>query len=193
MEGAEGEEEEEEGVREDGGEGGEEELRSLQTLQAVTVLGETLVGETLQTVTVLRAPRTKKKKAGPAFISLVVKASGVSGAGLGLFVAQDVPKGGYELRYGGPRVSFDHACAYCMQCGSWRRCGMDPGGRLSDDGKTYLSADGETTIARYANHAKGDRANFRIGKRFMLVSKHRMPAGEEVLFNYGPTYRFLPG
>ena len=82
-------------------------------------------------------------------------------------------------------------CAYSMQCGSVRRCTEDPGGRPSTDGATYESADGETNMVRYANHAMGDRANFRFGRAFTLVSKRRVAAGEEVLFNYGRGYAFM--
>ena len=80
---------------------------------------------------------------------------------------------------------------YDTQYHSVRRCAEDPGGRLSADGTTYEAADGETNMVRYANHAVGDRANFRLVRAFTLVSKRRLAAGEEVLFNYGRGYGFL--
>ena len=72
--------------------------------------------------------------------------------GLGAVRGAGRAEGVHALRYGGRRVSLDHACS--MQCGSVRRCAE-------------------------------------VVRAFTLVSKRRVAAGEEVLFNYGRGYAFL--
>lgn len=100
-----------------------------------------------------------------------------SGAGFGLFAAEDIPAKRFIIEYWGKLVSDEVANRVAG------RYLFDLG-----NGKTILGGT-RKNIARYINHACKPNAEARAyGNRIQIYSKKRINAGEEIAFNYGKEY-----
>lgn len=100
-----------------------------------------------------------------------------SSAGLGLYAAQEIPRGRFVIEYYGPLVDDDTA----------NRVG---GKYLFDleNGKTILGAH-RANVARYANHSCRPNAEVRTAKsRVFIHALKRIRPGEEITYDYGEEY-----
>lgn len=116
----------------------------------------------------------KYAKPRPPQFKLAVKKSA---AGLGIFAAEDIPKGRFLIEYWGPIVTDaeaqEVAGKYLWELGN---------------GKTILGAGRENT-ARYVNHSCRPNAEARtVGNRCYLFSTKHISAGEEIGYDYGKEY-----
>jgi hypothetical protein len=102
---------------------------------------------------------------------------GRSTSGLGLFAAQEIPKGRFIIEYRGKTVSDEKA--------------QKVGGRYLFDlgnGRNILGGTHRNT-ARYANHSCRPNCEARqIGRRVFLFSVKRIAEGDEITYNYGKEY-----
>ncbi len=100
-----------------------------------------------------------------------------SGAGFGLFAAQDIPANRFIIEYWGElvldEVADRVAGRYLFGIGN---------------GKTILGAT-RKNIARYINHACRPNAEARAyGNHIHIYSKKRIKEGDEITYNYGKEY-----
>lgn len=119
-----------------------------------------------------------------SLLSLRIKPSEIEGAGRGLFTTKDIPAGAEIVPYTGD-----------LRIGP----GQDPahGGSLYvvqvKRDTTLDAARKNTASGRLINHATGQRANVRFvcdqrRNRVRMQAIRRIPAGTELLVNYGPSY-----
>lgn len=98
-------------------------------------------------------------------------------SGLGLFAAQDIPKGRFVIEYWGKPMSDEDA--------------QKIGGRYLfelENGKTIEGSTRQNT-ARYANHSCRPNSEVRIqGNRVSLFSCKKIRAGTEITYDYGEEY-----
>lgn len=100
-----------------------------------------------------------------------------STSGLGLFAEQEIPKGQFIIEYWGTVLS-DAAA-------------QNIGGRYLFEIGNGKTVEGSTrkNIARYANHSCRPNSEIRTqGDRVYLYSRKKIPAGEEITYDYGKEY-----
>lgn len=98
-------------------------------------------------------------------------------SGLGLFADEPIPPGRFIIEYYGTLITDDEA--------------NEIGGRYLFDLENGKAIDGSprTNIARYANHACRPNSEVRVvGNRVFIFSTKRIPAGEEITYDYGKEY-----
>ncbi len=114
---------------------------------------------------------------------LCIKASGIPGAGLGLFAAQTFRKGDAIGEYTGEELSLDALTErYGSALAAYTLC----------DGTRYIDARNSNSCAvRFANDARGtdkrNNATF-VPSTFILEATKTIGNGSEIFVNYGDEY-----
>lgn len=116
----------------------------------------------------------RKTKYEPAGFKVRV---GRSKAGLGLFAAEEIPKGVCIIEYVGRQIKgeeeYTSTSKYLFEVNS----------RLTIDGRA------RSNTARYINHSCRPNAEIEIHKaRVFVFSRKKIPAGEEICYDYGKEY-----
>lgn len=116
----------------------------------------------------------KKTKFEPAGFAIKVKRSS---AGLGLFAAEDMPKGICIIEYIGRIISLEEEYTsnskYLFEVNK----------------KTTLDGAIRTNTARYINHSCRPSAEPEIRKgRIYIMSRRKIKEGEEITYDYGKEY-----
>ncbi len=116
----------------------------------------------------------RKSKYTPGDYKVVVKRSS---AGLGLFASEEIPKGKCVIEYVGRVIKgkeeYTSNSKYLFEVHS----------RKTIDGRD------RSNIARYINHSCKANAEPTIHKaRVFIMSKRKILAGEEIVYDYGEDY-----
>ena len=123
-------------------------------------------------------------------LGLVVKPSKLPNAGLGLFTLRDIPKKVIVCPYEGEEVNRKVINErYGNEEGDFAPYGIDG----TATGKWGRDSACNRGVGSYANHAVESQANVRFASNqrshsINLVSKKSIPAGSELLVNYGTQY-----
>ena len=113
---------------------------------------------------------------------LRIKTSGIPGAGMGLFTARPIQRRGRVVEYEGEDMTMSEVDARYPGAGLYVYCKNDTqcrDARVSTSGPARFANDG---ITRRLNNAR------MVSGSYDLRAKKRIPAGKEILWDYGPTY-----
>jgi hypothetical protein len=112
-----------------------------------------------------------------------VKPSRIAGAGRGLFARRDISANEQIADYTVgtiKRTHTQHTAKYPSNNATHT---------MLINNAYYDALDARKSIAGMANHIAHSRANAVMGKTGKLKAKHRIKAGTEIRFSYGPDYK----